>query len=571
MSVHNQEIAQILEDVADLLELEGADAFRVRAYRNAARTVRGLGIEAAAMLAAGEDLTRQPGIGTAIATKIAEIVKTSKLAALEELRRAVPPVATELLTIPGLGPKRVHAIYHELDIQTPEQLRRAVLDGRLQRLPGFGPKVETAIRETLEHWKPRPKRFLRTQVAPTVEDLIAHMKAGAGVRRVVVAGSFRRARDTVGDIDLLVTASNGRAAADWFTQFEAVQEVVALGSKRATVVLRNGLQVDLRVVADRSYGAALNYFTVSKAHNIALRRLAQERGLKINEYGVFRGDNRIAGETEESVFACVDLPFITPELRENRGEIEAAREGQLPRLIEFGDLRGDLHAHTKATDGQNTIREMAAAARERGFEYIAITEHSRRVTVAHGLTPKRLLKQIEEIDRITAERPGITVLKGIEVDILEDGKLDLPDTVLAKLDLVIGAVHSRFNLSREKQTERIIRAMDNPHLTILAHPTGRLLRVREPYDVDMARIVQAARQRGCYLELNASPDRLDLQETHCQMAKAEGVLISIDSDAHRTTGFDNLRLGVSQARRGWLEKDDVLNTRPLRELRTLLN
>jgi DNA polymerase (family 10) len=328
--------------------------------------------------------------------------------------------------------------------------------------------------------------------------------------------------------------------------------------------------VDLRRVDEESYGAALQYFTGSKAHNIAIRRLGQERGLKINEYGVFKGEERITGETEEAVYRAVGLPYIPPELREDRGEIEAARAGRLPHLVELHDLKGDLHAHTKATDGHNTVKDMALAAKARGFEYLAITEHSRRLTVAHGLDPQRLLKQIDEIDRLNSELKGITVLKGIEVDILEDGSLDLPDSVLERLDLVIGAVHSKFDLPRAKQTERILRAMDHPHFTILAHPTGRLLEQREPYDVDMLRIIRKAKSRGCYLELNAHPERLDLLDTQCQMAKEEGVLISINSDAHSTLDLDNLCFGVGQARRGWLEKKDVLNTRTLTALRALL-
>jgi DNA polymerase (family 10) len=330
------------------------------------------------------------------------------------------------------------------------------------------------------------------------------------------------------------------------------------------------LQVDLRVVPEESYGAALHYFTGSKAHNIAIRELGQQHSLKVNEYGVFKDSHRIAGETEESVFQAVGLPFIPPELRENRGEIEAARAGKLPTLIELGDLKGDLHAHTKATDGRNSLREMALAARARGFEYLAITEHSKHVTVAHGLDERRLLAEIDEIDEINTQLSDITLLKGIEVDILEDGALDLPDRLLARLDIVIGAVHSRLHLPRQRQTERILRAMDRPYFHILAHPTGRLIQEREPYDVDMPRIIRRARVRGCFLELNAHPERMDLLDTYCQLAKEERVLISINSDAHSTLDFNNLRFGVGQARRGWLAKEDVLNTRSLPELRSLL-
>ncbi|MGB8274972.1 MAG: DNA polymerase/3'-5' exonuclease PolX, partial [Alphaproteobacteria bacterium] len=388
--------------------------------------------------------------------------------------------------------------------------------------------------------------------------------------RVAVAGSFRRAQETVGDLDILVTARRGSPVMDRFTAYDEVTEVMAKGPTRATVRLRSGIQVDVRVVPDASFGAALYYFTGSKAHNIAVRGMAQKRGLKINEYGVFKGEKRIAGETEESIFKLLGLDYIPPELRENHGEIEAAKKGTLPRLIEDRDLRGDLHVHTKATDGRSTIREMAEAARELGFEYIAVTEHSKRLAMAKGLDAKRLARQMDEIDKLNEEGLGLAILKGIEVDILEDGTLDLPDAALAGLDLVIGAVHSAFTLSREKQTARILRAMERPHFTILAHPTGRLMPTREPYDVDMARIIRAAKDRGCFLELNAHPERLDLTAVYCQMAKAEGVLVSVNSDAHSAQDFANLRFGIGQARRGWLEKGDVLNTRPLKALRPLL-
>ncbi|MDH5487102.1 MAG: PHP domain-containing protein, partial [Gammaproteobacteria bacterium] len=372
------------------------------------------------------------------------------------------------------------------------------------------------------------------------------------------------------DIDILVTATNAEKVMDRFVAYDEVKKISAKGGTRATVILQSGLQVDVRVVKKESLGAALQYFTGSKAHNIEIRRLAQERKLKISEYGVFKGNKPVSGSTEESVYRAIGLPWIAPELRENRGEIEAARAGKLPKLVEFADLKGDLHAHTQATDGHDTLRKMAEAAREHGFEYIAITEHSRRLTVAHGLDPQRLRKQILEIDKLNGQLKNITLLKGIEVDILEDGRLDLPNDVLSELDLVVGAVHSKFHLSRAKQTERILRAMDHPYFTILAHPTGRLIENREPYDVDMLRIIRQARERGCFLELNAHPERMDLLDIYCQMSRDEEVLVAINSDAHRIQDFDNLVYGIGQARRGWLEKKDVLNTRPLKLLRSLL-
>jgi DNA polymerase (family 10) len=386
---------------------------------------------------------------------------------------------------------------------------------------------------------------------------------------VQITGSYRRMRETVGDLDLVVTAEDSSKVMEHLARYDEVREVQASGPTRSTVILKSGMQVDVRVVPEESYGAALQYFTGSKAHNIAIRRMAQDQDLKINEYGVFRGQKRIAGETEESVYKTVGLPWIPPELREDRGEIEAARQGTLPTLIELSDLKGDLHAHSKASDGHHTIEEMALAAKARGLEYLAITEHSRRLTVARGLDPVRLAKQGDEIDRLNAGLEGITVLKGIEVDILEDGTLDLPDSALSKLDVVIAAVHSRFELPRPKQTARILKALDNPRVHILAHPTGRLIEAREPYDVDMQQIIRMAKARGIALEVNAHPQRLDLSDTFCRMAKDEGALLSINSDAHSTFELDMLRFGVGQARRGWLEKKDVLNARPLKALRKL--
>ena len=570
MPVYNADIAAVFEEIADRLEIQGANPFRIRAYRNAARTLGELPQEARALLEKGEDLTRLPGIGDDLAAKVREIVDTGRCSLLERLRRELPPAVTELLQIPGLGPKRVKALYHDLEVQTVEQLYRAARDGRIRALPGFGEKTELNILQAVEAHVSQARRFKLAVAAQYAGTLAAFLQAVPGVDQVTVAGSFRRMRETVGDLDILVTAAADSPVMQHFTAYEEVADVLSAGSTRASVVLKSGLQVDLRVVAQQAYGAALHYFTGSKAHNIAIRRLAQKLGLKINEYGVFRGSERIAGEDEASVYRSVGLPYIPPELREDRGEIEAARDGHLPKLVELSDLRGDLHAHTKATDGHDSLREMALAAKALGLDYLAITEHSRRLTVAHGLDPLRLARQCDEIDRLNAELDGITLLKGIEVDILGDGSLDLPDEVLGRLDLVVGAVHSQFHLSRAKQTERILRAMDHPHFTLLAHPSGRLIEQRDPYDVDMLRIIRHAKDRGCFLELNAHPDRLDLLDTHCQLAKEEGVLVSINSDAHSSFDFANLRYGVGQARRGWLEKDDVLNTRPLATLRRLL-
>ena len=570
MPTHNADIAAVFEEIADRLEIQGANPFRIRAYRNAARMLGELPQEARALLDKGEDLTRLPGIGDDLAAKIREIVETGHCSLLDRLRRELPPAVTELLQIPGLGPKRVKALYHDLEVQTVEQLYRAARDGRIRALPGFGEKTELNILQAVEAHASQTRRFKLAVAAQYADALTAFLRAIPGVEQVTVAGSFRRMRETVGDLDILVTAAAGSPVMQRFTAYDEVAEVLSAGTTRASVILKSSLQVDLRVVDATSYGAALCYFTGSKAHNIAIRRIAQHLGLKVNEYGVFRGSERIAGEDEVSVYQSVGLPYIPPELREDRGEIEAAHGGRLPNLVEFADLRGDLHAHTRATDGHDSLREMALAAKALGLQYLAITEHSRHLTVAHGLDPLQLARQCEEIDRLNLEFDGITLLKGIEVDILEDGSLDLPDEVLGRLDLVIGAVHSQFHLSRAKQTTRILRAMDHPHFSMLAHPSGRLIEQRDPYDVDMLRIIRHAKNRGCFLELNAHPERLDLLDSQCQMAKQEGVLVSINSDAHSTFDFANLRYGIGQARRGWLEKDDVLNTRTLAALRRLL-
>jgi DNA polymerase (family 10) len=570
MPIHNADIAATFDEIADLLGVQGANPFRIRAYRNASRTLSGLREEAAGLLAKGEDLTALPGIGEDLAGKIAELVETGRCPLLDRLRKELPPGVAELLRIPGLGPKRAMALHHELDVHTIEQLHRAAKDGRIRSLPGFGLKTEQRILETLDARVSKERRFKLAVAASYADALVAYLKQAPGVGAVEVAGSFRRARETVGDLDILATAARGDPVMDWFTRYDEVKEVLSKGATRATVRLRSGLQVDLRVVPEKSYGSALLYFTGSTAHNIAIRRIGLARGLKINEYGVFKGPRWVSGTTEAEVYRTVDLPYIPPELREDQGEIEAARQGRLPRLVELGDLRGDLHSHTKATDGHDAIRDMALAAKNFGLSYFAITEHSRHLTVAHGLDAKRLAKQGEEIDRLNDQRLGIHILKGIEVDILEDGRLDLPDNALERLDLVVGAVHSNFRLSRARQTERILRAMDRPHFSILAHPSGRLIDEREPYDVDMPRIIRNARERGCAIELNAHPERLDLLDVHCRAAKDEGVPIAINSDAHSVRDFVNLRFGIGQARRGWLELGDVLNTRPLAALRAFL-
>jgi DNA polymerase (family 10) len=568
--VHNADVAAAFEEMADLLEIEGANPFRVRAYRFAARTLRDLPAEVGEMVAKGDDLTSLPGIGDDLAGKIKEILATGTAAAIEAQRKRVPATLTELLRIPGLGPKRVKTLAHELKIRSLSELQTAAQAGRVRTLAGFGEKTEQHILDALATRLAEAPRVQRAVAIPSAEALVAYLEQSSGVSRVIAAGSYRRGLETIGDLDILVTAPAGRAVMDRFVAYQEVRDVLARGETKSSVRLQSGLQVDLRVVPQDSYGAALLYFTGSKAHNVVLRQLAQQRGLKLNEYGVFRGDKPIAGDTEESVYASLGLPWIPPELREGRGEIDAAKAGRLPHLVDLQDLKGDLHAHTKATDGRHSLQEMAEAARLRGLRYFAITDHSRRLTMAKGLDSARLLQQTEAIDRLNATLSGITILKGIEVDILEDGNLDLPDDVLGRLDLVVGAVHSLFKLSKQKQTDRILKAMDHPHFSILAHPSGRLIGRREPYDVDMLRIIRKARERRCFLEINAHPERLDLTDIHCRMAKEEGVLLAVNTDAHSMLDLENARFGVGQARRGWLDKTDVLNTRPYAELRKLL-
>ena len=570
MPVHNSDIADVFDQIADYLEIEGENPFRIRAYRNGAHTVNGLGTELQEMVAAGEDLTRLPGIGKDLAAKIHEILETGTAKALVKLQKRIPHTVIDLLKLPGLGPKRARILYQKLKIKNLTQLANAARKGRISALDGFGQKTEKAILEAIEARAQKEKRFKLAAVRPVVDHLIDFLKEVSGVNKVAVAGSYRRSRETVGDLDILVTARKNSPVMRRMLEYNAIDKVLASGTTKTSVILRSGLQVDLRLVEPGSFGAALQYFTGSKDHNIAIRRLGQQRGLKINEYGVFRFEKQVAGRTEASVYQTLDLPLIPPELRENRGEIEAAEQNRLPQLIELKDLKGDLHNHTSASDGRNGLEEMARAAKQLGLKYIAVTEHSRRLKVAGGLDRRRLMHQIDEIEDLNDRLKGFHVLKGLEVEILKDGSLDLSDSDLSRLDFVLGTVHSHFNLSREKQTERILRAMDHPYFSMLAHPTGRKINQRDPYQVDLTRIIHKASERGCYLELNANPKRLDLTDIYCQMAKAEGVLVSINSDAHSIDAYNDLEFGVGQARRGWLEKKDVLNTRSLAQVRKLL-
>ncbi|MGD2137573.1 MAG: DNA polymerase/3'-5' exonuclease PolX [Gammaproteobacteria bacterium] len=570
MPVHNTEIAGLFDRLADLLEVEGANPFRVRAYRNAARTVSGHSQQMADLLAGDKDLSRLPGIGKDLADKIRAIVETGRLPLLDEVAERTPPALSDLMKIEGLGPKRVKTLYRQLRITGTEDLRRAARSGRIRKLAGFGKKTEELILSRVERLGDTEKRTRLADAGEILKPLLAYLQASEGIKNVAVAGSFRRRRETVGDLDILVSATKNSPVMARFVKYDEVVEIVSSGKTRSTVILRSGLHVDLRVVPQVSFGAALCYFTGSRAHNIAVRRIGAGKGLKINEYGVFRNGRRIAGRTEKEVYRQVGLPYIEPELRENRGEIEAGRKNRLPGLVTLADIRGDLHCHTRATDGHNSLEEMALAAREQGHEYLAISDHSRHLSIARGLSGKRLRGEMARIDRLNEKLEDIVILKAIEVDILEDGTLDMPDSLLRQLDLVVGAVHHRFNLSRGQQTERILRAMDNPCFNILAHPTGRLINERPAYEVNIEKLMSAARENGCFLEVNAQPARLDLTDTYCKLAKETGVQVAISTDAHSTGGLQCMGFGIDQARRGWLEADDVLNTRKLGELRKLL-
>jgi DNA polymerase (family 10) len=560
-AVKNRDVARLFTRYAMLLEIEDANPFRVRAYRNAARIVEELPKNVGDMIRQGEDLSRLSGIGKDLAAKIREIVETGRLAKFEEARKRTPGELVDLTALPGLGAKRVRILHDELRINTLGDLEKAARAGKVRQLAGFGPRTEKRILKAIEQKLGTERRVKWSEAEEVARPLIRYLRAIDGVSRTVVAGSFRRCRETVGDLDILVTCAGPSNVMASFVSYEEVDEIISKGRTRATVRLRDGLQVDLRVVPEKSYGAALLYFTGSKAHNIALRKLAVKRGLKLNEYGVFKGREYVAGRTEKAVYRQVKLPYIEPELREHRGEIDAARKGRLPELIRQADLRGDLHCHTSSTDGRDTLKTMATAARELGYRYLAISDHTQHLKVADGLDVNRLSRQLAAIDRLN-DKPGrFRLLKSAEVDILEDGSLDLPDEILSKLDLVVCAVHYGFGLSRKRQTERIIRAMDNRYMNILAHPSGRLLGRREAYPVDMERLMEAALERGCFLEVNAQPDRLDLSDSDCKMAKDIGLKLAISTDAHSARQLDYMRLGVVQARRGWLSPEDVLNTR----------
>lgn len=566
----NQRIAQIFNRIADLLEIKGENPFRVRAYRNASKTIESLGKNLQEMVKQEEDLTGLPGIGKDLADKIREIVETGRLSKLDELEKQVPPGLIELLKVEGLGPKRLKVLHDELGITGLEELKDAAAQHKIRELPGFGKKLEDLILKGVVLAKKEGRRFRWSLAESYVTEIVDYLKRASGLENVQVAGSFRRKKETVGDLDILVTALEPDKVIEHFVGFPGIKDVISQGRTRSTVILSSDLQIDLRAVDAESYGSALHYFTGSKAHNIAIRTIAQKAGLKINEYGIFKEERRVAGRQETDIFSAVGLPFIDPELRENRGEIEAARAGRLPHLISLRDIRGDLHMHTTWSDGKYSVEEMAEAGRALGYSYIAITDHSKRMTITRGLDDERLLDQGEEIDTVRKKIQDITILKGIEVDILEDGSLDLSNEALSTLDIVLAAVHSRFKLSREKQTRRILRALDNPNVNVIAHPTGRLIGEREGYQIDMERVMEKVLERGCFLELNSQPARLDLNDVNLKLAKDAGVKIAISTDSHNTDSLNFIRYGINQARRGWIEPQDVINTQSLNKLLKLI-
>jgi DNA polymerase (family 10) len=590
----NVDIAAVFEQVAEMLEYRGENPFRIRAYRQAARRIESMVEPLSAVVAdpAG-DLTAIEGIGADLAGKIAELVETGRLSLLDELRAAVPAVAFDVMRVPGIGPKKARALVEHLSLASLDDLERACREGRVRSLSGFGGKTEASILENLDFARSAEHaRLLWSEADTIVSAAKAHLRVGPAAVRVEAAGSWRRGSETVGDIDILVESDRPEVVMDRLEAWEAVESVLLRGDTKASVRLAGGTQLDLRVVGGESFGAALQYFTGSKEHNVLLRSRARERGLTLNEYGVFpvhAGEGGrsgavgkpVAGRTEEEVYASVGLPWIPPELREGRDELDLASDGRLPTLVRLEDIQGDLHMHTDATDGENTLAEMARAAVERGLRYVAITDHSQRVSMARGLDRRRLLAQWDRIDRLNdalgrearlegLSAPRLVVLKGIEVDMLERGGLDLPDDVLLRADWVVASLHYGQNQPRDRITARVLEAIEHPAVSVIGHPTGRLIHRRPPFEIDMAAIIESAARTGTFLEINANPLRLDLDDIHAAAARRAGVRLVVSTDAHSTAGLDVLRCGIQQARRAGLEAGDVANTSSLADLRDLL-
>ncbi len=569
--ISNQEVAQVLKDIADYLEMQDI-AFKPVAYRRAAEGVESLSDTVPALYAAGGlgALRKIPGVGEAIALKIEELVKTGHLKYYQKLKKAVPVDVAGLSRVEGLGPKRIYLLYKKLGVRNLKGLEKAVRAGKVSSLAGFGEKSEKNLEKGLGFAAESGKRFVLAYVAPELEAIEKRLQAVKGTEKVVLAGSARRLKETIGDADFLVIADEPKRVMDVFTSMPDVARVLAKGNTKSMVRLGSGLQVDVRVVPRQSYGAALNYFTGSKEHNVALRTTAEKKGWKLNEYGLWKGRRFLAGRTEDELYKAFGMVPVPPELRENRGEIELATKGELPKIIGYGDLKGDLQTQTDWTDGEASIEEMAKAAQAIGLEYIAITDHTKRLAMTHGLDEKRIQEQWKEIDKLNTrykkQGTSFKILKGTECDILKDGSLDLPDRVLSKLDVVGVSIHSLFSLPRKEQTERIVKAMHNRNVDILFHPTGRIIGKRPPYDVDMKAVIAAAKKTGTILEIDALPERADLSDEYIRDCVKSGVKMSIDSDAHAPSHFGFLKYGIAQARRGWASKADIINAWPLEKM-----
>ncbi len=559
----NQQVARIFFGIADYLELQGVE-FKPSAYRRAARNIEGMSQDV-------EDLWREdrvgeiPGIGKALGAKIAEYLETGQVQAYEKLKAEVPEGLVEIMRIQGVGPKTTKLLYDRLDISTVEDLKEAAESGRLARVKGLGPKKAENILRGIALREAYKRRAILGRVLPIAEGLVTYLRARAPVDQITVGGSLRRMRETIGDIDILATSTAPAEVMLAFVGMPEVQEVLLQGETKSSVILNDGMQADLRVLDTESYGAGLLYFTGSKDHNIKLRSLAISRGMRLNEYGVFRGDEQVAGATEEEAYKALGLPYIEPELRQAQGEIEAAHRGELPDLITVADLRGDLHVHTNWSDGHDVLEVMVRAAQAKGYEYVGISDHSQSLYIAGGLKEEEVHEEDARIKDLQEEMPNIRILHGAEVDILGDGRLDYPDEVLKSLDYAIGSIHSRFTQPEKEMTERVITAMENEFLTILAHPTARHINEREPVALNLPRVFEVAAETGTALELNAGISRLDLNGAHARAAKEAGAPLMINTDAHATVGLDQMKFGVGQARRGWLEAGDVVNTRPLSE------
>ena len=564
--MENSVVAGVFDEIANILDILGENPFRIRSYRAAARRIADMPESVTAMAREGRDLTAVPGIGVSIAEKVREIAATGRCAFLADLRGKIPRGLPELLRIEGLGPKKVKLFHERLGIDSVDRLEEAARSGALKKLPGMGGKSEENLLGAIGRYRAGRGRFTLSTGIEYAESLARFLREARGTAAIEAAGSVRRRRETVGDLDILAISSDGPGLMERFFRYDGIEERTARGGTKSSARLACGLNVDLRVLEEGEYGAALQYFTGSKEHNIALRGRAAARGLKLSEYGVFRGERRVAGRSEEEVYAALGLPVIPPELRENRGELSAAEQGALPDLVELRDIRGDLQMHTTATDGRGTIAEMAEKAKELGYDYIAITEHSKAVRVAGGLDARRLAAHLKAIEKAAGAYPGLRILRGVEVDILPDGSLDLDDGILAECDLVVASVHYRFNLPEKEMTRRIVRAIGNRRVQILGHPTGRLILERPGYEVEMEEVVKAAKEHGVVLEVNAHPSRLDLRDTHVRLAVERGVKLAISTDAHAPSQLDLMRYGVYTARRGWAEAADVINTFPLKRM-----